>query len=245
MKIGIDAGHGGKDPGAVSPIRPQLNDQLYTEEEDITLDIAKRVQGILLACGHEVVMTRQDDSFISLSDRTKILNQSGCDMAVSIHLNSTANPIANYISTFIQQLGGKAEQLAKQIQPRLAKVTGWPNGGIRVANLHMTRVTKMPAVLLELGFVSNPIEEIQLNRPDFRAKLSAGIADGILAYTGQIQPWQKSLLEYATDRNAGQAAIKAAGEIYSQKKTADDSNGAEATHRWANQIRQAMGVPTT
>lgn len=184
MKIGIDPGHGGKDPGVVDPIQPEQDDFLYSEEKHVVIPIGLELKRLLEAAGHEVIMTRTGDETLSLAQRTKILNDSKCDIAVSIHINSSTSSTPNYVATFIQGTGGQAEKIAKCVQPRLVQATGWPDGGIKVANLHMTRETKMPAILVELGFLSNPAQERQLADPVFRLKLAQTIADGILEYAG-------------------------------------------------------------
>lgn len=184
MKIGIDPGHGGKDPGVVDPIQPEQEDFLYSEEKHVVIPIGLELKRLLEAAGHEVIMTRTGDETLSLAQRTKILNDSKCDIAVSIHINSSTSSTPNYVATFIQGTGGQAEKIAKCVQPRLVQATGWPDGGIKVANLHMTRETKMPAILMELGFLSNPAQERQLADPVFRLKLAQAIADGILEYAG-------------------------------------------------------------
>ncbi len=245
MIIGIDPGHGGNDPGAVSPVRLQIGDQLYTKESEMTLDIAKRVQGILLACGHHVIMTRIRDEYVSLYDRPNLLNRANCDIAVSIHLNSSHSASANYIATFIQATGGKAEQIAGLIQKSLVRATGWPDGGVKVQNLHITRETKMPAVLTELGFVSNPYEEQQMSLLVIQGVLAAAVAEGILLYFGPVEPWQINLLNYAVDTKAGKDEIDRAGKVWKTRTTAGDVAGADSAHKWANQVRQAMGLPTT
>jgi N-acetylmuramoyl-L-alanine amidase len=245
LKVGIDAGHGGDDPGAISRIRPELKDQLYTEEADVALEIAKRVQGILLACDHEAVMTRTNDVSVPLRERTNILNAAKCDIAVSIHLNSTTNPMANYIATFIQATGGQAQKIANYIQPKITAASGWANGGVRAQNLHMTRETNMPAVLVELGFISNPDEERQLNDSAFKGKLAVAIADGILQYAGDTWTSQQRLLGYAADPVGGNKEIDRCSEVYTRKKVAGDLAGANAAHLWTNRVRQAMGLPTT
>lgn len=245
MIVGIDPGHGGYDPGAISPVRLHIGDQLYTKEAEMTLDIAERVQGILLACGYQVIMTRIRDEYVSLNDRSNLLNRANCDIAVSIHLNSSNSATANYIATYIQTTGGKAEQLAASIQKSLVKATGWPDGGVKVQNLHMTRETKMPAVLTELGFVSNPYEEQQINLPVVQSVLAAAIAEGILSYFGPVEPWQKNLFNYAVDAKAGKAEIARAGEVWKARTAAGNFAGADAAHKWANQVRQAMGLPIT
>lgn len=241
LKPGIDGGHGKTDPGSVSPIRPSLGDTIYTEEDDITLAIAKRLQSIFLACGHEPVMTRIGDQYMSLYQRSNLLNKASCDVAISVHINSTINSTAKYISTFIQETGGPAEKLANCIQPLLVKASGWPDGGVKVANLHMTRETKMPAVLVELGFISNPEEEKQLIKKEFQGKLAAAIAEGTMAYAGAVHSWQKLLLTYAWNTYAGEDEIIRAQGVYNLKMMQGDHAGAEAAHKWADQVRMSMG----
>ncbi|HCF49278.1 MAG TPA: N-acetylmuramoyl-L-alanine amidase, partial [Syntrophomonas sp.] len=115
MKIGIDPGHGGEDPGAVGPGG--------TYEKDVNLAIAQRVQFLLSRMGIETLMTRSDDSSKSLMTRSNSLNGARVDFAISIHCNSSANPGPNYISTYIQAAGGEAELLAMRVQARMAQST--------------------------------------------------------------------------------------------------------------------------
>lgn len=174
MKIGIDPGHGGRDPGAIGPTR------LY--EKDVTLGISLELGRLLKAAELEPVFTRTDDRTMELITRTALLNNQKCDLAISVHINSATRQEANYISTFIQVAGG---QLAQKVQNELVQATGWPDGGVRVKNLHMTRETKMPAILVECGFISNLEQEKQLRQPEFQRKLARAIADGVLAYLGK------------------------------------------------------------
>lgn len=177
MKIGIDPGHGGRDPGAVGPTR--------VCEKDVTLAISLELDRLLQAAGLETYMTRQADITMELVTRSALLNNTKCDLAISVHINSAARQEANYISTFIQAQGGQAEQLASKVQPQLVQATGWPDGGVRVQNLHMTRETKMPAILVECGFISNPEQEKQLRQPKTQKRLAQAIADGVLVYMGK------------------------------------------------------------
>lgn len=183
MKIGIDPGHGGRDPGAIGPTR------LY--EKDVTLGISLELGRLLKAAELELVFTRTDDRTMELITRTALLNNQKCDLAISVHINSATRQEANYISTFIQGAGGQAEQLAKKVQVELVQATGWPDGGVRVKNLHMTRETKMPAILVECGFISNPEQEKLLRQPEMQKKLARAIADGILAYLGRPKEGKK------------------------------------------------------
>lgn len=195
MKIGIDPGHGGQDPGAIGAGG--------TQEKDVNLAIAQRVQYMLARLGIETVMTRNDDSSKSLIARSNLLNGSAVDYAISIHCNSSADPAPNYISTYIQGTGGEAERLAEKVQTRLLQTTGWPNGGVRVQNLHMTRETRMPAILCECGFISNPLQEMVLASSEFQSRIAKAIADGISDFlnAGGSQPvpeqWKVDIVDNA------------------------------------------------
>ncbi len=154
-------------------------------EKDVNLSVALKIQSILTGAGHQVFITRTSDEDMSLVERTDLLNAAKVDIAASIHANSFTQPEPNYMSVFIQAPGGEAETLAGKIQPRVVESTSWPDGGVRVSNLHMTRETKMPAVVVEMGFISNPGQEKQLADPGFRQKLAEAVADGILDYAGR------------------------------------------------------------
>ena len=179
MKIGIDPGHGGFDPGAVGSTR------LY--EKDVTLAISLELDRLLRQAGLEPVLTRTDDRTVELITRSALLNNQKCDLAISVHINSAARQGADYISTFIQGTGGQAEKLAEKVQAELVKATGWPDGGVRVKNLHMTRETKMPAILVECGFISNPEQEKLLRQPEMQKKIAQAIAEGVLAHLGMVK----------------------------------------------------------
>lgn len=175
-RIGIDPGHGGEDPGAIGPTR--------LLEKDVNLDIAYALYNFLLSRKFCVQMTRYHDITESLLSRSCQINNWKCHYCISIHCNASENRNANYIATFIQGRGGEAEKLAEKVQKELVQVTGWPDGGVRVQNLHMTRETKMPAILVECGFISNPQQEKQLADPFFRRGIGEAIGRGILNYLG-------------------------------------------------------------
>ena len=197
MRIGNDFGHGGSDPGAIGPSGLQ--------EADVNLDVGLRVAQILEMNGLEVITTRTGDRYINLFERTKILNRAKCDYVISIHCNSSAFSEPNYISTFIQGKGGEAEKLAKALQKRLVESTGWPDGGVRVSNLHMTRETDAPAVIVEMGFISNPKQEVKLKQEGMRKTLALSIALGVLDYLG-VDP-------ITSDTPLPLAAIKVDGKL--------------------------------
>lgn len=181
MRIGIDPGHGGRDPGAIGPTR------LY--EKDVTLGISLELGRLLKDAGLEPVFTRTDDRTVEIVTRSALLNNQKCDLAISVHINSATRQEANYFAVFVQRLGGEAEKLAHKVIDKVTAATGWSWGadddGIREKDLHMTRETKMPAILVECGFISNPEQEKQLRQPEMQKKLAQAIADGVLAYLGK------------------------------------------------------------
>jgi len=176
MLIGIDPGHGGRDPGAVGPSG--------VKEKDVTLGISQKVAMILQASGVDTYQTRTIDETLELVTRTSLLNNMKCNYAVSIHCNSSVYQDANYVSTYIQGTGGQAEKLAQAVQAQLVAATGWPDGGIKTADLHMNRETKMPSILCECGFISNPEQKGQLADPAIQGKIALAIAQGIMDYLG-------------------------------------------------------------
>lgn len=183
MLIGIDPGHGGYDPGAIGRI-------YGTKEKDITLAISTALSAKLKSKGITTYMTRSADVAVSdvrtekaeLNTRTTLLNNMKCDVAVSVHVNSSPNSKPNYLTTCIQATGGEAEKLAEKVQGQVVRVTGWKDNGVKVQNLAITRQTKMPAILVECGFISNAAQEEQLRQDGVRIKIANAIANGIMEY---------------------------------------------------------------
>ena len=167
-KICVDAGHGGSDPGAV-------NQNLNLKEKDLTLQIAlellKKFKGNEL---FDLIPTRTNDRFISLRDRCSIANINTCDLFLSIHLNSSINKKANGTETLIY---GQKNKLAADIfQEGLVKSLNSNNRGVKTnPNLYVLKYTKMPAVLLELGFISNDEEAKKFLDTGYKNKIIGAI----------------------------------------------------------------------
>ena len=202
MIIGIDPGHGGRDPGAIGPAG--------TLEKDINLAIARELVSLLTGREMFVYLTRMADTSVSLKERSRLLNAAQVDYVISIHCNASSSPDPCYISTFIQAGGGQAEKLARLIQNELVTVTGWPNGGVRTANMYITRETKAPAVLVECGFISNPTQERQLADPlgpFTRKEIARAIYTGLMTHLelqadpapADPDPWKHDLVAKAVD----------------------------------------------
>ena len=178
MKIFIDPGHGGADPGAV-------NTSLGLRESNINLDTALILGPMLQAQGHTIRYSRTTDTAVSLSERARMANAWGADLFISIHCNAVDNPAAHGTETIFFRRQTRAEQLAKDIQEALVAANGLRNRGVKPMNLAVLRLTRMPAALVELAFISNPNEGRLLGQRSFRETSARGIARGIQRYVNR------------------------------------------------------------
>lgn len=179
--IVIDSGHGGKDPGAVSPNG--------TREKDVNLNIALKTQSKLEALGHEVIMTRSGDTNPALSERANIANRNDADVFLSIHHNSAGSSSAYGLEILYCPRGqgnGKTEDqypLAESISKGIIASTGGRDRGIiKRPDLAVLRQTKMPAVMVEVGYLSNAAEEARILDGSYQDKVVQGIVNGIQNY---------------------------------------------------------------
>lgn len=188
MKIAIFAGHGGSNPGAVDPIEKEQNDgiyqdNIYTEESDVNLKAAKILEKILTNNGHEVLMARDRDVYISLQNRTHFANDNKADIVISLHANAAANSAAEGIETLYYPTSTNGKKLAKSVQKRMIKASNATDRGIKKRdNLYVLRKTMMPAVLVEMGFLTNPKEEHLLNEREYLYLLMEAVAVGVDDY---------------------------------------------------------------
>lgn len=179
--IVIDAGHGGTDLGARAKFP-------FCEEKRVCLQTARLVKKYLDQLGYHVVMTRNTDAAISLSKRVEIASQARSSAFVSIHYNSSRNPIAQGIEIFYfdskeeKTRAQSSKKLADSILPRLLRRTQAISRGVKKGNFYVIRETSMPAILIEGGFISNPTERALLKSRDYQEKIARGIADGIDQY---------------------------------------------------------------
>lgn len=171
----LDAGHGGNDPGATV-------DGVY--EKDINLAIALLVKEQLDASGEITVMlTRSDDIFVSLTDRAAYANERDADLFISIHANALEdNDSFSGIYTFWHPQKRSDQKLAKTIQVAASEASGGIDRGVRSEDFVVLRETDMPAVLVEIGFMTCPDELALLTDAGYQVKLARGIAQGILNY---------------------------------------------------------------
>lgn len=171
--IVIDAGHGGADPGA-------LGVSGRTRESYNTLFVAKDVQKMLERAGARVVMTRTEDVFVSLEGRVAIANRSGADIFVSIHNDSNPDPSVRGVTTYYYTV--QSRKLAETMQAALSTGLGARNVGVFQRPFVVVRGPWMPAVLVELGFLTNWTDERLLSEPEHRYKAALAIYNGIVNY---------------------------------------------------------------
>ncbi|MBO5385710.1 N-acetylmuramoyl-L-alanine amidase [bacterium] len=170
----IDPGHGGGDHGA---IRGDIS------EKDITLDVSKRVRDLLEKKGYEVFMTREIDETLSLQERVEISENLVPDMFVSIHVNSSNSDAPNGLETHYYK--DNSLILAKTVHASMLNHVQANNRGLFKSKFYVINHTTAPAILLEIGFMSNPIERVQLIT-DFRKQATAkAIVEGIDDYFKQ------------------------------------------------------------
>ncbi|MFT5873208.1 MAG: hypothetical protein ACI8WT_002152 [Clostridium sp.] len=171
----VDPGHGGNDPGAVGK---------HSHEADIVLVIAKIVGKILVENGQKVIYTRTTDKYLTLSQRAIISNDNKCDTFISIHCNSSVNKGAHGVETFSHPISSNGAKLSKFVQAELVKATQLTNRGSKTANFGVLRLSYMPAILVETGFISNVSEENELLKYNFQEKIALSIVKGIFSYLG-------------------------------------------------------------
>ncbi|MFH1540310.1 MAG: N-acetylmuramoyl-L-alanine amidase [Elusimicrobiota bacterium] len=222
-KIVIDAGHGGHDPGAIG--------QKATREKNINLAIANQLASILKKNGYDIFMTRSDDTFVPLSERTKFANKVMADLFVSIHCNasistnvrgfeiyflsekatdSAAEAVANMensvlalektqfsaekdikkllLSMAVNEFINESSFLCGVINQKVCKnFSNLDVKSVKQANFYILRGATMPAILVEVGFLSNIKEEKLLNNEKFQKKMAENIFNGIKEYEKRLK----------------------------------------------------------
>lgn len=155
---------------------------------------------MLANAGHEVGYTRTLDKAVSLSDRAKMANSFNADLFVSIHCNSAKNKAANGVETFAYSQG-KSNLIAKTVQNKLVQYLGLQNRGAKTANFAVLRETNMPAILVELAFISNQAEEALLSNVSFQEKAAIAIFEGITGQAYQTESEETEMIYNYIDEN--------------------------------------------
>jgi len=204
----LDAGHGGKDPGAIgcSQVR----------EKAVAFDVSRRVAAILRGRHIEVKMTRRRETFVDLEQRPVIAKEDRADLFVSIHANQAGSKSASGVETYVVPAAGYCSTsstvpdaksycgntndaantvLAAAIQKNLLAQTGARDRGLKRARYLVIKNAPCPAALVEVGFLTNEKEARNIIDPVYREKIASGIADGILEYIKYTADTQEQLFE--------------------------------------------------
>jgi N-acetylmuramoyl-L-alanine amidase len=180
-RIVIDAGHGATDPGVVVQDGP-----LRWTEADLAFDLAARLEGRLGAAGMRVHLTRGPRPVTPLPDpdRAELANELGADLLISVHVDGHANPEADGVATFHYGTGNGAtstvgERLAGLVQREIVARTGMRNCGIHAKTWELLRLTRMPAVRVDVGYLTSPVDRARLVDPLFRERVAEAVVAAV------------------------------------------------------------------
>lgn len=193
--IGIDPGHGGVDPGALS--------KEGLEEDDINLQIAHKLKRYIEQSGGIAVLTREEDKGLytekstttkqmkteDLKNRKALIEGSDCEIFLSIHLNSFTKPKYSGAQTFYSKRIPDSQKLAYILQDELRNVLNKDNKRLPENNEEVYLLTQMdmPSVLIEAGFLSNKKEARRLNTSEYQEKIAWSIYVGIMKYFSEME----------------------------------------------------------
>lgn len=180
--IVLDPGHGGNDSGAVSN---------GLQEKAVALSVAKKVESKLKKDGAKVIMTRTNDRRMELNERTAFAKKVHAESFISIHLNSATNSSAHGTETFYssqvyagdQNLNGyESKILATFVNSSIIKEVNTANRGVKDRAFYVIRKNNIPAILIELAFISNPTDRDKLKSEYYQEKFADAIYKGIVQY---------------------------------------------------------------
>ncbi|MCQ2437982.1 MAG: N-acetylmuramoyl-L-alanine amidase, partial [Clostridia bacterium] len=200
--IGIDPGHQAHADNGQEPIAPgsiETKDRVASgtagvvtrvNEYEVDLNISLQLRDALIAQGATVVMTRQtNDVNISNMERALLMNGSGVNLVLRLHCNGSSNHDDNGIGLYVTKTGGIADasyMAAEKILPYMTAATGARRDGIFKRDSYTgLNWSTVPAILVEMGYMSNPAEDMKLNDPAYQAQLVNGMVEGICACFGR------------------------------------------------------------
>ena len=198
-RIVLDPGHGGKDPGAE-------NKSVRINEKNTALDVARRLRRRLQAQGYEVLLTREDDRFIELTDRSAFANRNRADLFISLHFNAATSRQVRGVETFIftplnqpstgrnslhrsdrrTYSGNRSDAwnalLGYYTQREVVAGLNARDRGLKRARFTVLRDLLMPGMLVEGGFLSNTADARNIGSAGYRQKLADAVAAGVRSY---------------------------------------------------------------
>lgn len=175
--IVVDAGHGGKDPGASSN---------KLTESTVTLNVAKRVEAKLKKAGAKVLMTRSNNSYLTLEQRTDFAKKNYAETFVSIHVNAAGSSAAKgtevYYDSSTNPNASESKQLANKIHNSILKGADMADRGVRDQRFYVVRNNNVAAVLVELGFITNSADFKKLSSDQYAEIYAEAIYQGLVQY---------------------------------------------------------------
>jgi N-acetylmuramoyl-L-alanine amidase len=178
----VDAGHGGFDPGAIGANG--------THEADVNLEVAKKLKKELENRGAQVIMTRENDDGLgntqqeSLKERRRLIQESGADMVISIHMNSFDDKNVSGPLVLFGPGSQRGKEFADTVQQSLNDALE-TDGTARSQDLVVVQSIDEPSILVECGYITNPKEEKNLKKPEYQDKIVKAICNGVDDYRGK------------------------------------------------------------
>ncbi len=227
LKVFLDVGHGGYDPGGTGP------DGL--PESFVNLAVAKHLAQLLRSEGVEVRLDRSDNSYVSLPRRVSLANESGTDLFLGLYCNASRDRSIQGTTTYYYH--HNSYDFARYLQNHVATGLGLSNDGVREDNLYVLRHTtaSIPDVLIEYAYISNHREEQLLSQPDFRDRIATALANAVTDY---FAPKAANPLQPESSNSSGTRV----GDTVTT--SAPDEGGQKASSA-GNQSTRIVGVVST
>jgi len=262
VTVVIDAGHGGRQPGAIGPSG--------LEEKTVNLAIALHANKLLREQGARVILTRRDDASLTpvtsreelrseLAMRAGLANDNKADVFVSIHCNASPQNGPRRTGSEAYYTTPRSLGLAKVMQQEMLKKLKLKDSGVRACSFVVTREARMPAVLVEVAYLNDPREEALLGSPEFRQRAAEAIVSGLqrfaeegglLEYYAELESakWGRALVqqpapaEPAQERNPASAPA-ASGRASANAPSAEEPDDSSQTEP-SRPRKPSAGVPT-
>ncbi len=240
MKICIDAGHGPDTPGKRSPDGLLREYQFNSATARYVIELLKQYDDV------EILTTFEDSRDVPLLERTNKANAWKADVLVSIHANASGSTWSNArgIETFVYTTSPYPHNdvaLATTVQKHLINETGLRDRGVKTANLHMLRESKMTSILVECGFMTNREEVELLKSDDYRRKCARAIVAGIV----EMYSLKKKGVELKMSPEDAQKVVDILGAVFNlfgAVRTEKISIAQDEIHRLADEVRKAGGL---
>ena len=174
--IVVDPGHGGEDRGVCYFPQDLI-------EKEINLDVARRLVARLQAEGARVILTREEDAFISLDERAAAANEAGADLFLSVHTNRIpGHPECYGAQTFYHPSSGEGKRLAELVQEELLKIDSENYRSALPGDYRVLRLSRMPGAIVEIGFLTNERDRGLVATEAYRERVAAAVVRGVIRF---------------------------------------------------------------